>query len=935
MPKLILRCNYLKNSPPAHLANYINYIGTREGVEKVGSTTSSLPATDRQKSLIEDILAKIPDANRMHEYHDYIQRPTRENASEFITQALENNLDIIAKKKNYMDYLANRPGVEIIGTHGLFSNEGEPVVLSRVAEEVANHPGVIWTNVISLRREDAERLGYDSAAQWQALLRSRVQLLCENCKIDSRNLKWYAAFHNESHHPHVHLVVYSSDPSEGYLTAKGIDAMRSAYAHDIFRQEFLSIYEKATEQRNQLKEQAEKSLLFLLQQMQEGVCHNLKIAEQMQLLSRRLKNTGGKKVYGYLKADVKAIVNDIVDELAKEERVAECYQAWLKSREEIQHYYKDSEIERIPLSQQKELKSIKNMVIREAVRFGEGYLYLEEAETGMERLEEISEQQTENLAALQGEDMPDILPEQTEMEEQESDRQEEGQGESISYFARWTDRYKEAREYLYGTSEMEPDEEAAYEIMKEEAEQGNAYAMADMGKMYAQGIFVEADKAKAQEWYEKSLKAMLIVEGRKENTYLEYRIGKMYQYGLGTEENLPEAAKWFGMASSKEHKYALYSLGMLYLHGKGVEQDEEKACQLFQCSHKKGNPYASFELGKLYEAGRGSERNTDLVGKCYRVAFLGFLNLEKKSRDDTLWYRIGTMYLQGVGTEADEKEAEKYLRKSADYGNTHAAYQLAKLYIRQETEKRKTNPEEIPDYEKIKQAFKWLTAASEQGNSFADYAFGKLYADGELTAKNMEKAFYHLHRAADADNVYAWYKLGRLYLSDEYKNIGRAVHYLKLAANQKNEFALYRLGKLYLAGEEVAKNVELAIRYLGESAGVGNQYAQYVLGKVYLMGKEVEQDKEKAYEYFRLAAEQGNVYAAYFLEHWNDMPHPDLLLMATRLMHHLEKIIEDDVSGKKGGRRAGMDRKLARKIKNKKIAQGHARDDREEMVQTQ
>ena len=158
------------------------------------------------------------------------------------------------------------------------------------------------------------------------------------------------------------------------MTAKGIDAMRSAYAHDIFRQEFLSIYEKATEQRNQLKEQAEKSLLFLLQQMQEGVCHNLKIAEQMQLLSRRLKNTGGKKVYGYLKADVKAIVNDIVDELAKEERVAECYQAWLKSREEIQHYYKDSEIERIPLSQQKELKSIKNMVIREAVRFVEGYL---------------------------------------------------------------------------------------------------------------------------------------------------------------------------------------------------------------------------------------------------------------------------------------------------------------------------------------------------------------------------------------------------------------------------------------------------------------------------------------------------------------------------------------------------------------------------------
>ena len=885
MPKLILRCNYLKNSPPAHLANYINYIGTREGVEKVASTTSSLPATDRQKSLIADILSKIPDANRMHEYHDYIQRPTRENASEFITQALENNLDIIAKKKNYMDYLANRPGVEIIGTHGLFSNEEDPVVLSRVAEEVANHTGVIWTNVISLRREDAERLGYDSAAQWQALLRSRVQLLCENYKIDSRNLKWYAAFHNESHHPHVHMVVYSTNPSEGYLTTKGINAMRSVYAHDIFRQDFISIYEKTTKQRDRLKEQAEKSLLFLLQQMQKGICHNPKIAKQMQLLSKRLQNTGGKKVYGYLKADVKAIVNTIVDELAKEECVAECYREWQKCRDEIQHYYKDADIERIPLSQQKELKSIKNMVIREAVRFGEGYLYLEEA-----------------------------------------DNEDE-----VTYYAKWTNRYKEVRGYLYGTTESEADEEAAYEIMLEEAEAGNAYAMHDMGKIYAQGIGAQASREQAEKWYGKSLNTLLLLEETQERVYLEYRIGKMYQYGLGTEENPEEAVRWFHKAAEKGHSYACYSLAMLYLRGQGVERDDERAYGLFLRSYDGGNPYAAYELGKLCEAGNGTIRNPEKAQNYYRAAFLGFINMEKKSKDDTLWYRIGCMYLHGIGTEPDEEQAEHYLQKAYDYGNTHAAYQLARLYIRQETQKLREDPEATPDYEKIIKAVKWLEEAARQENPFADYALGRLYKEGVLLEKDMEKAVFHMQRAVDAGNSFAQYQLGKIYLDEEYKNIPAAVQYLTLAADQKNELAAYRLGRLYLMGDELPKNIERALHYLDMAAEAGNQYAQYVLGKLYLIGKEIEQDREKAYEYFSRSAEQGNIYAAYFLEHWNDMPHPDLLLMATRLMHHLGNVIEENMDGgKKGGNRQRMDRKLARKIRQKKMAQGHAEDDREQ-----
>lgn len=429
---------------------------------------------------------------------------------------------------------------------------------------------------------------------------------------------------------------------------------------------------------------------------------------------------------------------------------------------------------------------------------------------------------------------------------------------------------------------------------------------------------------------------MHYVEQKKKNTYLEYRIGKMYQYGLGTDENLEQAAEWFSKAAAKEHKYALYSLGMLYLQGKGVEQNEETAYGLLFRSYSKGNPYAAYELGKLYEAGCGTEKNQEKSENCYRAAFLGFLNLEKKSKDDTLWYRIGCMYLHGIGTEADETKAEHYLTKASDYGNTHASYQLARLYIRQESQKLSGESGTAPDYAKIAKAVKWLEESAAQENPFADYALGRLYREGTLVAADMEKAVFHLKRAADAGNSYAQYQLGKIYLEEDNKNIPAAIQYLTLAAKQKNEFAAYRLGKLYLAGEELPKNTELALHYLKMAADTGNQYAQYALGKVYLIGKDVQQDKELAYDYFLKSAEQGNIYAAYFLEHWNDMPHPDLFLMATRLMRHLEHIIEENVAGRKsGGRRQGIDRKLARKIRQKKIAQGHAVDDHENMVQTQ
>lgn len=195
MPRLILKCRYITNQE-RHLENLIRYIATRDGAEPVKSTKGSLPASGKQKMVISEILREIPESRDLYEYNDYKKHPTIENASEFITTALEQNLDLIGKKKNYVDYIAHRPGVEKLGPHGLFTDAGVPIVLSEVQKEVSNHSGNVWTDVISIRREDAARLGYDQAEAWQSLLRAKRNQLADAMKIPPDQFKWYAAFHN-------------------------------------------------------------------------------------------------------------------------------------------------------------------------------------------------------------------------------------------------------------------------------------------------------------------------------------------------------------------------------------------------------------------------------------------------------------------------------------------------------------------------------------------------------------------------------------------------------------------------------------------------------------------------------------------------------------------------------------------------------------------
>ena len=260
----------------------------------------------------------------------------------------------------YLEYIAERPR-----SHGLFSADGA-VDLEQTMEEINAHAGPVWPFIYSLKREDAARLGYENGESWRRLLLAHQTELATAMKIPPSSFRWCAAFHDEKHHPHIHMMVWSADPKQGYLTEKGIEQMRSKLSNDIFQDELLSIYQEKDLSYQQVRDAAMEAMGRLIREMKSGLCDSPIIAGQMETLAGMLAEVKGKKMYGYLKKPVKTQVDAIVDELARLPEVAECYGQWNELRDELERYYKDAPREHKPFSQQKEFKAIKNMVIREA-----------------------------------------------------------------------------------------------------------------------------------------------------------------------------------------------------------------------------------------------------------------------------------------------------------------------------------------------------------------------------------------------------------------------------------------------------------------------------------------------------------------------------------------------------------------------------------------
>ena len=544
----------------------------------------------------------------------------------------------------YLEYIAERPR-----SHGLFSADG-PADLEQTMEEINAHAGPVWTFIYSLKREDAARLGYENGESWRRLLLAHQTELAAAMKILPSSFRWCAAFHDEKHHPHIHMMAWSNDPKQGYLTERGIEQMRSQLSNDIFQDELLSLYQEKDLSYQEVRDAAMEAMGRLIREMKSGLCDSPIIAGQMETLAGMLAEVKGKKVYGYLKKPVKAQVDAIVDELARLPEVAECYEHWNRLRDELERYYKDTPREHKPLSQQQEFKAVKNMVIQEAEELRLGTITFEDA----------------------------------------SMRDEVDEDQEAIYYA-WSSRWQMAEAY-----------QNAKEIL------------------------------------------------------LEY-------------ENT-EAAK--------------------------AEQVRM--------------------LERLWNAGFTVAAH--LLGKCWR---------------------------DGMGVLPDDEQAEL-----------------------------------------------WFRRAAEAGHDFSQYALGKLLQ----SQKRMEEAV-------------SWYEK---------------------AAAQGNPYAAYRLGKLYLEGTDIPKDTAKAVEYLTNAAREGNQYAQYTLGKLYLTGEDVARDQEQAYRWFWASASQGNEYAQFFLDHFNDNRSPNVLLSATKLLHHMGRIFQDNSIPPCPPSSQRADRKLRQKIRQKKIAMGHKADDHEE-----
>lgn len=732
MPKLIVTSRYLKSGSgkKKQLYHYVKYIATREGSVPIPNANETAPATKSQQELISSLLHDFPDSKELFEYEDYQKNPTIKNGSALISVILDRNMDRLTSRENYVGYLANRPGTVKFGSHGLFSQSDEPINLEKVAKDIANHGGNVWTHVVSLRRDNAQAMGYDNLKAWRELVKRQISNIAKNQKIDMANLKWYAAFHDKKTNPHVHIIVYSTNEREGFLTNHGIEKIRSGFANDIYADELHHLYAQQTDLRNQMKKESEQLMKQLADNISQNDVDNAELIDLVAKLHEQLNSSKGKKVYGYLKADVKKTVDEIFIRLAENESIQKMYSLWCEMEQQKHDVYSSARVQFPKLADNKEFKSVKNMIIQTVLDMNSPVVDIEIEEP------ELTEKTDDDITDIPPQidefdnaiyfDNDDMATNGFSCSSKISPKEPDDSPKS-KYYLKWSNAYKEACKLIYNKQSKLEDFQKAEQLLLNESGAGNVLAIHDLGKLYSTEKIGAKDEEKSFAYYNEALQGFMEIELDSDfmfpyepkfdgqiikpvnmRSYVWYRIGKMHCYGLGTEQDHAQSFEWFLKSDQEGNKFAQYSLANLYYYGNGVEKDLSQAFLWYQKSASQGQPYASYAAAQMYSKGEYVAENKETAQRYYKAALSGFLELESKDQaDDNLFYKIGVMYKNGLGTEIDIPKAIECFEKSTE--NMWSTYQLGRLYLfgAEELEK---------DKEK---AVEWLTKSANDGNEYA------------------------------------------------------------------------------------------------------------------------------------------------------------------------------------------------------------------------
>ena len=903
LSQIIVTSRYLKSGTQKSKnkrRNYTKYIATRETVEVRDQNTIDRNdnATKNQKELIDDLLSDFPEAKRYLEYEDFKANPTVENASELISTIIERNADIIGNRQNFVGYMAMRPGVQKRGSHGLFNESDKPIVLDRAANEIANHKGNVWSHVVSLRREDAVRLGYDNSEVWRDLVKRHISDIAKAQRIPLCNLKWYAAFHDTTHHPHIHLLVYSTNPKQGFLTKAGIDKVRSVFANDIFHDDLQSIYQEQTVSRDELKAVSKNEFESIVNMIASNDHTDPQLEELIRKLYIQLQNVKGKKVYGYLPMEIKETVNKIFSELAKDENIQQLYEKWCGLERLKYKTYTQKETELPKLADNKVFQPVRNMIIRTVLNM-KPFDANTEIE-GSEPNDEYFDNTPQSMSPLFDEAEP--------LAETETDES----AAAIKYYIKWNDQYKKACKLIYGKDAKLNDFKKAEQLLLSESQRGNVLAVYDLGKLYSTDKLGERNEETSIAKYTRALQGFLQIEpnSKKLKPYVQYRIGKMFCYGLGTEQDYEKAFEWFERSAKQKNKFAQFSLANLYYYGSGVEKDLSQAFLWYQRSSSQGQPYAAYSIAQMYRYGEYVTKDNDTAQRYYKQALSGFLKIESDDMaNDDLFYKLGQMFNLGLGTDSDVTKAIKYFKRSAEMNNKNGLFEYGKALL---------IGEHIP--QNTDSAVKLLEKAVKLKNSNAKRFLALEYISGEHLEQDIEKGIALLTECADSGDVFACYRLGKIYLQGEImpQNLDKAEKYLLLVAD--NEYTQYALAKLYLQEEKY--DIQKAVNYF-ENCADKNHWASYQLGRIYLFGAEgFTKDKEQAIEWFTKSANDGNEYAQAMLDDISKFESDLLANTIFSLFVSLSRCIEDDYEQKYKSVRQTVDSRLRRMISQKKLSLG-------------